>query len=83
MLAASSRDTVRSQSRTGKPSRQLRSAWTDAWDAPQPGTLPMPLQIFVSDPSLRRAHAEANKGTPGPAKWPPTSSARASACSTA
>ena len=33
MLAASSRDTVRSSARTGKPSRQLRSAWTDAWDA--------------------------------------------------
>ena len=33
MLAASSRDTVRSKSRTGKPSRQLRSPWTDAWEA--------------------------------------------------
>ena len=35
MLAASSRDTVRSAGRTGKPSRQLRSDWTDAW-APIP-----------------------------------------------
>jgi NAD(P)H-dependent flavin oxidoreductase YrpB (nitropropane dioxygenase family) len=61
--AAGSRDTVRSKSRTGKPSRQLRSAWTDAWEAPgNPGTLPMPLQIFLSDPSLRRADAEANRG---------------------
>jgi NAD(P)H-dependent flavin oxidoreductase YrpB (nitropropane dioxygenase family) len=54
MLAASSRDTVRSRSRTGKPSRQLRSPWTDAWegeDAPKP--LPMPLQSFVSEPALR------------------------------
>ena len=44
LLAASSRDTVRSRSRTGKPSRQLRSPWTDAWetdDAPSP--LPMPM----------------------------------------
>ncbi|WP_235532922.1 nitronate monooxygenase, partial [Sphingomonas sp. Leaf412] len=28
MVAATSRDAVRSRSRTGKPSRQLRSAWT-------------------------------------------------------
>ena len=61
--AAGSRDTVRSSSRTGKPSRQLRSSWTEAWDAPDsPGTLPMPLQIFLSDPSLRQADAEANRG---------------------
>ncbi len=30
-LAATSRDTVRSAGRTGKPSRQLVSDWTDAW----------------------------------------------------
>ena len=61
--AASSRDTVRSKSRTGKPARQLRSAWTDAWaSGDSPGPLPMPYQIFLSDPSLRRADAEANKG---------------------
>lgn len=54
MLAATSRDTVRARSRTGKPSRQLRSPWTDAWemeDAPTP--LPMPLQSLVSEPPLR------------------------------
>lgn len=54
MLAATSRDTVRARSRTGKPSRQLRSPWTDAWeteDAPSP--LPMPLQSLVSEPPLR------------------------------
>jgi NAD(P)H-dependent flavin oxidoreductase YrpB (nitropropane dioxygenase family) len=63
LAAASSRDTVRSKSRTGKPARQLRSAWTEAWAGPDsPGPLPMPFQIFLSDPSLRRADAEANKG---------------------
>ena len=31
LLAASSRDTVRSRAMTGKPARQLRTAWTDAW----------------------------------------------------
>ena len=34
MLAATSRGTIRSKSRTGKFCRQLRSAWTDAWEAP-------------------------------------------------
>ena len=31
-LAATSSDTVRSRSLTGKPARMLRSAWTDEWD---------------------------------------------------
>jgi len=44
-LRAGSGDTVRSRSLTGKPARQLRSAWTDAWDDPEsPEPLPMPLQ---------------------------------------
>src|SRR5271170_6724179 len=34
LVAATSRDTVRSRGRTGKPSRQLRSSWTDAWEKP-------------------------------------------------
>lgn len=63
LAAAGSRDAVRSRSRTGKPARQLRSGWTDAWDAADsPGTLPMPLQIFLADPALRQADAAANKG---------------------
>jgi NAD(P)H-dependent flavin oxidoreductase YrpB (nitropropane dioxygenase family) len=54
MLMASSRDTVRSRSRTGKPSRQLRSPWTDAWEsANAPTPLPMPLQSLVAEPPLR------------------------------
>ncbi len=50
MIAASSRDAIRSKGRTGKPARQLRSVWTDAWDrAPDsPGALPMPLQSLIS-----------------------------------
>ncbi len=53
MLAAGSGDTVRSRSRTGKFSRQLRSPWTDAWEAPDaPEPLPMPLQTLVSGPPL-------------------------------
>lgn len=66
MLAASSRDTVRSRSRTGKPSRQLVSAWTEAWEgkgAPRP--LPMPLQTLVSEPALHRIDQMSQKGHEG------------------
>ncbi|MDX2210162.1 MAG: nitronate monooxygenase [Sphingopyxis sp.] len=66
MLAASSRDTIRSKSRTGKPSRQLRSVWTDAWEseaAPKP--LPMPLQSLVSEPALRKVDKLAEGGHEG------------------
>ena len=67
MLAASSRDTVRSKGRTGKPSRQLKSAWTDAWtaEANGPGSLPMPLQSIVSENVLRRLDILAEKGNKG------------------
>jgi NAD(P)H-dependent flavin oxidoreductase YrpB (nitropropane dioxygenase family) len=66
MLAASSRDTVRSTSRTGKPSRQLRSDWTDAWDSERsPGALPMPLQSLLSEPVMRRIDVLADQGNPG------------------
>jgi len=54
-LAASSSDTLRSRSRTGKPARQLRSAWTDAWEGEDsPGTLPMPLQPMLIGRASRR-----------------------------
>ncbi len=46
---ASSRDTVRSRSFTGKPCRMLRNDWTDAWQTPgNPEPLGMPLQYMVS-----------------------------------
>lgn len=55
MVAARSRDTVRSKSRTGKPARQLRTAWHEAWEGPgSPGTLPMPLMGMVSEPAFAR-----------------------------
>jgi NAD(P)H-dependent flavin oxidoreductase YrpB (nitropropane dioxygenase family) len=58
LLAASSRDTVRSRCMTGKPARQLRTAWTEAWEGPDsPGTLPMPLQFMLtSDAQARIGH---------------------------
>jgi NAD(P)H-dependent flavin oxidoreductase YrpB (nitropropane dioxygenase family) len=64
-LAASSRDTVRSAARTGKPARQLVSAWTRAWSAEQaPPPLPMPLQGLLAEPALRRVDAQAAKDDP-------------------
>jgi NAD(P)H-dependent flavin oxidoreductase YrpB (nitropropane dioxygenase family) len=55
ILAATSRDTVRSRSWTGKPARLLKTEWTDAWESPDsPGTLPMPLQFMLVSDALRR-----------------------------
>ncbi len=66
MVAASSRQTVRSRSRTGKYSRQLRSPWTDAWEQPDsPKPLPMPLQSLVSEPALRKVDKLAESGHAG------------------
>jgi NAD(P)H-dependent flavin oxidoreductase YrpB (nitropropane dioxygenase family) len=66
MLAATSRDTVRSRSRTGKPTRQLRSAWSDAWSAPgAPEPLPMPLQGLLSRPPMAKIDKLAAGGHEG------------------
>jgi NAD(P)H-dependent flavin oxidoreductase YrpB (nitropropane dioxygenase family) len=65
-VAATSADTLRSRGRTGKPARQLRSAWTDAWDDPEgPRPLPMPLQSMISEPALRRVDQSAASGNAG------------------
>jgi NAD(P)H-dependent flavin oxidoreductase YrpB (nitropropane dioxygenase family) len=68
LLAANSRDTVRSRSMTGKPARQLRTAWTEAWEREDsPGTLPMPLQgILYSEAARRftRARSKELGGSP-------------------
>jgi len=64
-LAASSADTLRSRSKTGKPARQLRSAWTDEWDRPDtPDPLGMPLQsALVARAEARIARSAAtNEG---------------------
>lgn len=62
-VAAGARDTIRSTSRTGKPSRQLRSAWHDAWHGDEsPGTLPLPLQGMLSQPAFRRIDLAIESG---------------------
>jgi NAD(P)H-dependent flavin oxidoreductase YrpB (nitropropane dioxygenase family) len=66
MLAATAIDTIRSKSRTGKFCRQLRSAWTDAWEAEgAPRPLPMPLQSVVSDTAMSKVLKLANGGHEG------------------
>jgi NAD(P)H-dependent flavin oxidoreductase YrpB (nitropropane dioxygenase family) len=67
MLAATSSDTVRSRSRTGKPARQLRSSWTEEWDnsPDSPGALPMPLQMIVAEGAMAPIGKAAENGNEG------------------
>src|SRR5262249_17924890 len=60
LMAADSMQTVRSRALTGKPARQLRTAWTDAWERDDaPGYLPMPMQfMLVADAQARMARAQ-------------------------
>jgi NAD(P)H-dependent flavin oxidoreductase YrpB (nitropropane dioxygenase family) len=68
LLAAGYTDTVRSRAMTGKPARQLRTAWTEAWDRPEtPDPLPMPLQGILYAPAAHRfmrARSRALSGSP-------------------
>jgi NAD(P)H-dependent flavin oxidoreductase YrpB (nitropropane dioxygenase family) len=67
-LRATSRDTVRSRSLTGKPARMLRTAWTEAWDDPaSPDPLPMPLQPRLVREAQARIARSAHK-SPGAAE---------------
>ncbi len=64
LLRATSRDTVRSRALTGKPARQLKTGWSNAWDDPAgPGALPMPLQFMLTADATSRIHRYA--GQPG------------------
>ena len=66
-LAATSRDTVRSAGRTGKPARQLVSDWTQAWQPVDGGRrpLPLPLQSMLAEPVIRRIDVLASQGHEG------------------
>ncbi|MGB8650688.1 MAG: nitronate monooxygenase family protein [Mycobacteriales bacterium] len=65
---ATSSDAVRSRAYTGKPARQLRTAWTEAWDDPaNPDPLGMPLQYMLCAEAQDRIRRSGNKdlmGTP-------------------
>jgi NAD(P)H-dependent flavin oxidoreductase YrpB (nitropropane dioxygenase family) len=65
-IAAASSDTLRSPARTGKPARQLRTAWHDEWERPgSPAPLPMPLQPLLVNEAWRRIDAAAAAGHAG------------------
>ncbi len=69
LLKATSNDTVRSRSITGKPARMLRSDWSEAWDsAESPGALPMPLQFMATAEAEQRVRRAALAGDPEAAK---------------
>jgi NAD(P)H-dependent flavin oxidoreductase YrpB (nitropropane dioxygenase family) len=66
ILDAGSRDTVRSRAMTGKPARQLRTKWTEAWEAEgAPKTLPMPLQGILYGEMARRVTRAHNRELSG------------------
>ena len=59
-LHATSDDTVRSRSRTGKPARQLKSAWTEEWDDTELPPLGMPLQPILTARAIARIDRSAH-----------------------
>ena len=65
-LHATSSDTLRSRASTGKPARQLRSAWTDAWEDPNnPKPLPMPLHGLLTMEAQHSIQQDARQGGEG------------------
>ncbi|MDG2026799.1 MAG: nitronate monooxygenase family protein [Acidimicrobiales bacterium] len=55
-LDATSKDTVRSRSYTGKPCRMLRNDWTESWERNDtPDTLGMPLQMMAVREAMVRS----------------------------
>lgn len=64
MVAAGSRDTIRSKHRTGKYSRQLRSEWHTRWEAAGLPALPMPLMSLLAEPVLAALDQAAVAGNP-------------------
>lgn len=68
LLAASADDTVRSRAISGKPARQLKTAWTEAWESRHsPGFLPIPLMWMVQAEAVERIYhhnVEALAGSP-------------------
>jgi NAD(P)H-dependent flavin oxidoreductase YrpB (nitropropane dioxygenase family) len=66
MLRASSGDTVRTRATTGKPARQLRTAWTQEWDDPaHPDPLPMPLHTMLTAEAQTRVQRAASTSGSG------------------
>jgi NAD(P)H-dependent flavin oxidoreductase YrpB (nitropropane dioxygenase family) len=69
LLAASPRDFVRSRAMTGKPARQVRTSWTEAWEREDaPATLPMPLQgLLYGEAAARFSRVQSREFGGSPA----------------
>jgi len=63
LIKATSADTVRSRCLSGKPARQLKTPFTDAWEDPaNPDPLPMPLQFLACSKAHQRIYRYAQSG---------------------
>jgi NAD(P)H-dependent flavin oxidoreductase YrpB (nitropropane dioxygenase family) len=52
---------VRSRAISGKPARQLKTAWTEAWEGPDsPGYLPIPLMWMLQAEAVERIYHHGN-----------------------
>lgn len=61
MFKATSADTVRSRSFTGKPVRMIRNTWSNAWDAAgNPESLGAPMQLMMAGESIVRMNRSPN-----------------------
>lgn len=66
LISARSQDTRRSRCISGKPARQLKTTYTEAWDDPEcPGYLPMPLQGMLTAEAEHRIRRHAASGASG------------------
>jgi NAD(P)H-dependent flavin oxidoreductase YrpB (nitropropane dioxygenase family) len=69
VINATSSDTIRSRSLTGKPARQVKTPWIEFWEDPNtPMPLQMPLQYLVTNDAMNRMRAADRfdlLGTPG------------------
>lgn len=66
LLEAGSGDTVRSRAISGKPARQLRTEWTEAWAGDDsPGHLPIPLMWMVQAEAAERIYHHGCKDLAG------------------
>ncbi len=68
-LAATSADTIRSRSLTGKHARMLKSAWTEEWErADTPDPMGMPLQPILTSEAQARINRAAHTAGSGAEK---------------
>jgi NAD(P)H-dependent flavin oxidoreductase YrpB (nitropropane dioxygenase family) len=67
LLRATSSDTVRARALTGKPARQLKTAWSEEWSKPEnPAPLQMPLHFMLTAEATTRIFKAASTGTASP-----------------